>query len=178
MSRSLDDEVRATNQLVDTYTVTNVGRNVGTHHDPTQHRSFDVSVDERASDNRSNCTASNDPDSHVVEGTSDLIHAVGEPETRIVWWVILDELQDVLRSRRDADPSGSYTAQLLADPELIQRKIMEEAFEVCLEIARPETAKNLVAEEAADVIYHLLVGLTAVDVPLADVFAVLEGRRS
>lgn len=91
--------------------------------------------------------------------------------------MILEELEAVLQSRRDADPGSSYTAQLLADPELIQRKVMEEAFEVCLELGRTETAANLVAEEAADVIYHLLVGLVSVDVPLADVLTVLEGRR-
>ena len=91
--------------------------------------------------------------------------------------MILDELEEVLRSRRTASPDESYTAQLLADPELAQRKIMEEAFEVCLELGRTENDPALTAQEAADLIYHLLVGLVAVDVPLADVFAVLEGRR-
>lgn len=90
----------------------------------------------------------------------------------------LEELEVVLRSRRSADQADSYTARLLADPELAQRKIMEEAFEVCLELGRVETAPQLVAQEAADVLYHLLVGLVSVDVPLSDVFAVLEGRRS
>lgn len=92
--------------------------------------------------------------------------------------MILEELEGTLRSRRSVDPSNSYTARLLADPELAQRKIMEEAFEVCLELGRAKTDRQLVAEEAADVIYHLLVGLVGVDVSLSDVFAVLEGRRS
>jgi phosphoribosyl-ATP pyrophosphohydrolase len=92
--------------------------------------------------------------------------------------VILDELEEVLRSRRTASPEESYTAQLLADPELAQRKIMEEAFEVCLELGRKTNDPSLTAQEAADLIYHLLVGLVAVDVPFADVLAVLEGRRS
>lgn len=92
--------------------------------------------------------------------------------------MILDELEEVLRSRRTASPEESYTAQLLADPELAQRKIMEEAFEVCLELGRETNDPSLTAQEAADLIYHLLVGLVAVDVPFADVLAVLEGRRS
>lgn len=92
--------------------------------------------------------------------------------------MILEELETVLRSRRSADQSESYTARLLADSELVQRKIMEEAFEVCLELGRTETAHDLVAEEAADVLYHLLVGLVSVDVPISDVLTVLEGRRS
>ncbi len=92
--------------------------------------------------------------------------------------VILTELETVLRSRRDADPNDSYTATLLTDPELAQRKIMEEAFEVCLELGRTPNDPSLTAEEAADLLYHLLVGLVGVDVPLEEVFAVLEGRRS
>jgi phosphoribosyl-ATP pyrophosphohydrolase len=92
--------------------------------------------------------------------------------------VILAELEDVLRSRRNADPEGSYTARLLADPELTQRKIMEEAFEVCLELARAETRPQLAAQEAADLLYHLMVGLVSVDVSLDDVLAVLAERRS
>ncbi len=92
--------------------------------------------------------------------------------------MILDELQEVLRSRRAADPAESYTAQLLADPELVQRKIMEEAFEVCLELGRVDHDAALTAQEAADLVYHLLVGLVSVDVDLADVWTVLEGRRS
>lgn len=92
--------------------------------------------------------------------------------------MILDELEEVLRSRRTANPDESYTAQLLADPTLAQRKIMEEAFEVCLELGRPTNDPRLTAEEAADLLYHLMVGLVAVDVPLRDVFAVLEGRRA
>ncbi len=92
--------------------------------------------------------------------------------------MILTELETVLRSRRDADPNDSYTATLLADPELAQRKIMEEAFEVCLELGRATNDPTLTAQEAADLLYHLLVGLVGVNVPLEDVFAVLEGRRS
>ena len=92
--------------------------------------------------------------------------------------VILDELEEVLRSRRTASPEESYTARLLADPELVQRKIMEEAFEVCLELGRDPNDPTLTAQEAADLLYHLLVGLVSVDVALRDVLAVLEARRS
>lgn len=92
--------------------------------------------------------------------------------------MILDELEAVLRQRRTADPTISYTAQLLHDPELMQRKIMEEAFEVCLELGRPRPDPHRTAQEAADLVYHLMVGLVAADVPLDDVLAVLEGRRS
>lgn len=92
--------------------------------------------------------------------------------------MILNELEDVLRARKGADPSESYTATLLADTFLTQRKIMEEAFEVCHELGKPSIDAGLAAEEAADLMYHLLVGLVGADVALTDVFAVLEGRRS
>lgn len=88
----------------------------------------------------------------------------------------LSDLEAVLRSRRDAPPVGSYTAELLADLERLQRKVMEEAFEYCLEIGRPEISHERVAEEAADVVYHLMVGLVRSGVPWSDVVAVLEGR--
>jgi len=55
---------------------------------------------------------------------------------------------------------------------------MEEAFEVCLELGRATNDPALTAQEAADLLYHVMVGLVAVDVPLADVLAVLEERRS
>lgn len=90
----------------------------------------------------------------------------------------MNDLEEVLRSRRSADPVESYTASLLADTFLTQRKIMEEAFEVCHELGKPVVDTNLAAEEAADLMYHLLVGLVGAEVPLGDVFTVLEGRRT
>lgn len=89
----------------------------------------------------------------------------------------LHDLEDVLRSRRDQPTPGSYTAELLADPERIQRKIMEEAFEVCLELGRAERSAERIAEEAADLVYHLMVGLVGAEVAFDDVVRVLEERR-
>ena len=87
------------------------------------------------------------------------------------------ELESVLKDRRGADPDRSYTARLLAEPELNQRKIMEEAFEVCLELGRGSPQRDRIAEESADLLYHLLAGLVGADVALTEVFAVLESRR-
>jgi phosphoribosyl-ATP pyrophosphohydrolase len=94
--------------------------------------------------------------------------------------VELVELEAVLQERKGADPGQSYTAKLLGDPELIQRKIMEEAFEVCLELGRDgaKADSRRTAEEAADLMYHLLVGLVGAGVSLDEVMAVLEERRS
>jgi phosphoribosyl-ATP pyrophosphohydrolase len=90
----------------------------------------------------------------------------------------LDTLEAVLRDRRIDAPPGSYSATLVTDPEQAARKIMEEAYEVCVELTRPTVDDQRVAEEAADLAFHLLAGLVAVDVPLADVLAELDARRA
>jgi phosphoribosyl-ATP pyrophosphohydrolase len=92
--------------------------------------------------------------------------------------MILQELEHVLRSRLVDPPSGSYSATLLADPERAQRKIMEEAFELCLELGRGLSVdRHRTAAEAADLIFHLLVGLVGAGVSLDEVWAELEARR-
>ena len=80
--------------------------------------------------------------------------------------------------RRRAPPSGptgSYTAELLADPARIGDKVQEEAEEVAR--AAREESDERVAEEAADVLYHLAVLLRSRGLSLADAERVLDGRR-
>lgn len=91
---------------------------------------------------------------------------------------ILDDLAAVITARAGVDPASSYTARLLGDSEFNQRKIMEEAFEVCLELNRPTVDPNLAANEAADLVYHLMVGLASVGVEPTAFLSVLESRRS
>ena len=90
----------------------------------------------------------------------------------------LGRLEGVLRSRLADRPEGSYSARLFADPELVQRKVMEEAFETCLELGRTPAVPERVASEAADLVFHLLVGLVAAGVPFAEVLAELDRRAS
>ena len=84
-------------------------------------------------------------------------------------------LERTLRSRAAERPEGSYTVKLLDDPGLIGEKVEEEAEEV-VRAAREESDER-VAEEAADLIYHLSVLLAAREVPQAAVMEVLNGRR-
>ncbi len=89
---------------------------------------------------------------------------------------MLDEVRRVIASRRDASPESSYTARLLAkglDASL--KKIGEEATEVVL-AAKGETDARL-AEESADLLFHLLVALEQRGVDPADVLDVLKRRR-
>jgi phosphoribosyl-ATP pyrophosphohydrolase len=87
------------------------------------------------------------------------------------------ELEDLLRDRRAQRPPSSYSVQLFDDPELIQRKIMEEAFEVCLELGRARRDPERVVSEAADLMFHLLVGLVDSEVSFAAVVDELARRR-
>ena len=84
-------------------------------------------------------------------------------------------LERTLRSRQEERPAGSYTVELLEDPELIGEKVREESEEVSR--AAREESDDRVAEEAADVLYHLSVLLRSRDVGLAEVLGVLDERR-
>ncbi len=90
--------------------------------------------------------------------------------------MILEDLEALLRERRVAAPEGSYSATLLQDPEKARRKIMEEAFELTLELGRDPVDTERTAEEAADLLFHALAGLVGAGVSLSSVFEVLEGR--
>ena len=89
----------------------------------------------------------------------------------------VQDLEEVLRERRAQRPPGSYSAELFNDPELVQRKIMEEAFELCLEMGRVARDRERIAAEAADLVFHLLVGLVGCDVAFDTVLAELARRR-
>jgi phosphoribosyl-AMP cyclohydrolase / phosphoribosyl-ATP pyrophosphohydrolase len=79
-------------------------------------------------------------------------------------------------AERDAErPDGSYTVSLLEDPELTGAKVREEAEEVAR--AAAEESDERVAEEAADVLYHLAVLLRERGLSLSDAERVLDGRR-
>jgi phosphoribosyl-ATP pyrophosphohydrolase/phosphoribosyl-AMP cyclohydrolase len=97
----------------------------------------------------------------------------GDPEP--VAHEALATLQRTLRSRAAERPEGSYTVKLLDDPKLSGEKVEEEAEEV-VRAAREESDER-VAEEAADLLYHLSVLLTSSGLPLAAAMEVLNGRR-
>ena len=87
----------------------------------------------------------------------------------------LPELERVIESRKTDPRAGSWTAQLLADPPLIGEKVQEEAEEVAR--AAREEPDERVAEEAADLLYHLSVLLASRNLSLVDAYEVLNARR-
>jgi phosphoribosylformimino-5-aminoimidazole carboxamide ribotide isomerase len=76
-----------------------------------------------------------------------------------------------LLERQISAPAGSYTAKLLADPDLLGAKLREEAAELA-----EAQARDHVVQEAADVLYFTLATLARHGVDLAEVEAALDRR--
>jgi phosphoribosyl-AMP cyclohydrolase / phosphoribosyl-ATP pyrophosphohydrolase len=87
----------------------------------------------------------------------------------------LATLERTIAERRSADPETSYTAALLADPGRLGAKVEEEAEELAR--AAREEPDERVAEEAADVLYHLAVLMAQRGLTVADAYRVLNERR-
>lgn len=88
---------------------------------------------------------------------------------------VIARLEAVIESRKGGDPSASWTAKLLADPDLAGVKLIEEAAEA-VEAAQSGDRDHLAAE-AADVLYHLLTLMAAAGVSTDAVAAKLEARE-
>ena len=88
---------------------------------------------------------------------------------------LMARLESELQARKSSTAAKSYTKSLLeGGAEKIGAKIREEADELARAIA--DESDERVAEEAADVVYHALVGLASRGVAWRDVLAVLETR--
>lgn len=89
---------------------------------------------------------------------------------------VLEELEEVVRSRRRSAPAGSYTAVLFASGRAaVGAKVREEAEELAR--AALDESDRRVVEEAADLLYHTLVLLADRDLSLDDVRRELARRR-
>lgn len=87
------------------------------------------------------------------------------------------ELEQVIASRKGADPDSSYTAHLYSKGiKRIAQKVGEEGVETAL----AATVKDLeeLKNESADLLYHLIVLLQASDLSLNDVVSVLKERHA
>ena len=86
------------------------------------------------------------------------------------------ELARVVRERAQASPGESYTSRLLAKGQgAVLKKIGEEATELVLAASGESDAR--LAEESADLLFHLLVALHQRGLPLARVMDELRRRR-
>jgi len=85
-------------------------------------------------------------------------------------------LETIIESRREVDPSTSYTARLFdKGVTKISQKVGEESIELILEAVNGRD--DLFLEEAADLMYHFLVLLHAKGYAFRDIIAALKARH-
>ncbi len=88
----------------------------------------------------------------------------------------ISQLQQLIHTRKEEMPNGSYTTSLFeAGINKIAQKVGEEAVELVIEAK--DNNDELFLNEAADLLYHILVLLTAKGKDIEEVSAVLEKRH-
>ena len=89
--------------------------------------------------------------------------------------MVLNDLIQIIKSRKNGDDSQSYTARLFNEGiEECCKKFGEEAVELIISVLSQKDDK--LKEEAADLIYHLLVLLEICNVDFEDILHILKGR--
>ncbi|KHN56563.1 bifunctional phosphoribosyl-AMP cyclohydrolase/phosphoribosyl-ATP diphosphatase HisIE [Pectobacterium fontis] len=92
-------------------------------------------------------------------------------------WTFLYQLEQLLAERKHADPDSSYTARLYASgTKRIAQKVGEEGLEAAL--AATVHDREELTNEAADLMYHLLVLLQDQDLDLATIINRLKARHT
>jgi phosphoribosyl-ATP pyrophosphohydrolase/phosphoribosyl-AMP cyclohydrolase len=88
---------------------------------------------------------------------------------------IIDQLARVIEARRDSTSEKSYTKSLLDKgmPKILE-KIAEESGELAAEL--PDGPDEKVIHETADLLFHVMVGLTARRIPIERVLDELARR--
>lgn len=91
---------------------------------------------------------------------------------------ILNDIWDVIEDRASNPSESSYTSKILTHRKGID-KSLEKVGEECTEfiIAVKNGDKTRISEEAADLIFHLMLALKGADVQVSAVFDELVSRR-
>ena len=91
--------------------------------------------------------------------------------------LFLNDLADIINQRKSDMPEGSYTTSLFSEGKSrIAQKVGEEGVELAL--ARMKDDKDEIANEAADLLFHMLVLLADADMSLGEVLTVLKKRHA
>jgi len=91
--------------------------------------------------------------------------------------MVLDDLIQIIKSRKNGDYNKSYTARLFNQGlDECCKKFGEESVELI--IAALSKKDNNLKEEAADLIFHLLVLLELCNVDFQDILHILKGRTN
>ncbi|MCK3655412.1 bifunctional phosphoribosyl-AMP cyclohydrolase/phosphoribosyl-ATP diphosphatase [Pasteurellaceae bacterium Macca] len=92
-------------------------------------------------------------------------------------WVFFAKLEQLIASRKNADPHSSYTASLYAQgTKRIAQKVGEEGVETALAATVKDREETIC--EAADLAYHLTVLLQDADLQWSDVLGKLKERHA
>lgn len=90
--------------------------------------------------------------------------------------LFVDKLEKIIQSRKSNPDEASYTSKLLnRGINKVAQKVGEEAVELVIEAK--DDNNELFIGEAADLLYHYLVLLTAKDLELSDVISTLKERH-
>lgn len=88
---------------------------------------------------------------------------------------ILNELFQIIEGRKGADPKSSYVASLYAKGTAkIAQKVGEEAVETCIEAIQGD--KQKLAEESADLLFHLIILWADQGLTPDDIMSILKSR--
>jgi phosphoribosyl-AMP cyclohydrolase / phosphoribosyl-ATP pyrophosphohydrolase len=99
------------------------------------------------------------------------------PQSAAQQLAFLGRLEQVITQRIAMRPSGSYTAKLLAEgTRRIAQKVGEEGLELAL--AGVAQSDREIIDEAADLLYHVLLLLKVKDLSLSQVVVELETRHA
>ncbi len=90
--------------------------------------------------------------------------------------LIINELFQALKERKNYPQKESYTSFLLNNSELLAKKIGEETSELIIDYVKIN--KEGVLKESADIIYHLLVIWISIGIKPEDVWNELSKRKS
>ena len=89
---------------------------------------------------------------------------------------MLGELERLIALRKEQHPEGSYTTALFDQgPKRIFQKVGEEAIETVLAGMTGDRAEMI--RETSDLLYHLLVALREMGIPLSSIAGELRSRR-
>ena len=95
---------------------------------------------------------------------------------KLIIMEFIKELQDLIDDRKTKLPEGSYTTKLFRKGiNKIAQKVGEEAVELVIEAK--DDNDELFVNEAADLMYHMLVLLSAKNMRIEDVVEVLKKRH-
>lgn len=109
-------------------------------------------------------------------GQDTCFNEVNGPKKDMAGIEFISRLQELIHTRKREMPEGSYTSSLFnGGINKIAQKVGEEAVELLIEAK--DNNESLFLNEAADLLYHLLVLLSAKGNDIGDVVSVLEQRH-